>query len=112
MQAGGLNPAARAELRREYGIVGKREGKIKHYQDIVKRFREKEALRLNTSPSKIKVRGKSESAQQIKNLYRMLKNLTNTEKKDKSPQGKLAQILVGLGLRNPEWDMPVGESPK
>lgn len=32
-------------------------------------------------------------------------------KKDKSPNGPLASALVTMGLRKPEWQFPVGESP-
>lgn len=112
MQAGGQDPRARAAVRKEYGITSIKQAKINRYNQLAKQYKLREAARLGTNPRKIKVRGQSESAKLFRKKYKAFESLTKDDYKDKSPHGKLAQVLVSLGLRNPEWDMPVGESPK
>lgn len=36
----------------------------------------------------------------------------NNQFKDKSARGPLARVLTYVGLRDPKWDFPVGESDK
>lgn len=108
LQAGGVTPTERATIRRKSGV----QRKNLSYTNLVHAYKKKQAEKLGVSPRKIKVRGNSESALRFKTGRKELANLSTLELADKSPGGKLAQILVKLGFRRPEWQFPVGESPK
>lgn len=114
--AAGLNPRAAAKLSKETGTRKPSYKKYSKYQNLVKSFKEKTAHKLGIKQSAVKVRGNSESAQEFKKLTADMKAIykqaaKNKKPIDKSAKGALAQILVKLNLRQPEWDMPIGESP-
>lgn len=107
LQAGGVTPAERAKIRRNSGVRPKNSA----YTNLVQAYKKKQAEILGVSPRKIRVRGNSESALKFKAGRKALADLSALDLADKSPSGKLAQILVKMGLRKPEWQFPVGESP-
>ena len=108
LQAGGVSPFERAKIRRNSGIISK----TSSYAEMARAYKRKQAVLQGVSEKKIKVRGNSESALLFKRAYHDLSKLTKAEQNDNSPGGKKAQILVSIGFRNPEWSVPVGESPK
>lgn len=107
LQAGGVSPAERAKIRRASGITPKNQS----YTNLVQAYKKKQSEKLGIPQRAVKVRGNSELAIKFKTGRAKLAALSATDLADKSPSGKLAQILVELGLRNPEWQFPVGESP-
>lgn len=111
IQAGGINPAERAAIRKAQGITSPKQEKIKRYNDLAKAFKVHQAKKLGVKPEKIRVRGKSATALLFKSEAKSFKDLTKADLLDKSPTGKLARLLTRLGLREREWDMPVGQSP-
>lgn len=125
LQNEGLDPRKKARINRENNVNPKRLHEIKQLSNLGKIYKERIALRKGTHPKNVKIRGSSESAKTFRALSNRLKQINAIAKKewlkngksgligdylDKSPTGELAAILRELGLRNPEWDMPVGES--
>lgn len=111
LQAGGINPAERAEIRSKQGISSPARAKQKRFNKLVSAFKKSTAKKLGVSPSKVRVRGDTQQAKDFRQAAKKLSQLTDRQLENKDADGALAQLLVDLNLRNPEWDMPVGESP-
>lgn len=115
IQHSGINPRQAAKTNKETGQRKPSYKKYSKYQNLVKAFKEKTAHKLGIKQSQVKVRGDSESAREFKEVIAAMKKLATESHKtkkpiDKSAKGELAKLLVRLNLRQPEWDMPVGES--
>lgn len=76
------------------------------YKRMVQSYKKAEAARTGKKPSEIKVKGKSASANKFKAAYKNFK-----QSKDNSAKGKKAKALELFGLRQPEWEWAVGDTP-
>lgn len=109
LQHGGLDPKMRSKIRKASRIPNAAQGRI---NALVTAYKEKTAKLLGIKKSKVRVRGQSDQAVEFRKAMKELNKLTAKQMADKSPDGKLAQILVKMNFRKPEWDMPVNESPR
>lgn len=122
LKSDGINPKQRAADRRSFAVKTKQSVAQNRINNIVKKFKQKKSEELGTTASKIKVRGQSEMAVEFRRDLAKLNKLNARDtkrreknknyKRDYSPDGELAQLLVKLGLRDKDWTMPVGESPR
>lgn len=107
---------AKGELREKY----KKQREFNHFVDV---YKDKTAAKLGIKRSKVKVRGNSPDAVEFRKNFKRFRKIFDDAKKqqkkrggkiddyiDRSPNGELAKIMVELNMRNPEWDMPVGQS--
>lgn len=112
LKSGGIEPEEKAAIRRAQGIKTPQSKAIERQKPIQKAYKTNIARKLGISPKKVKIRGNAPEAVAFRKEARGWQDLTKEDLRDKSATGRLAQWLVRLGLRNPEWTMPVGESPK
>lgn len=111
LKHGGLDAREIARTRKAQGVRTKNTAEQNRLNGFIHAYKVKRARQLGKKPRDIKVRGQSADAIYFRSLHKQLKNLNKKESADKSPAGKLAKILEKLGLRDPEWQYPVGHSP-
>lgn len=107
----GIDMREKARIRKAQGVISKTTHEQNRLNGFIHSYKAKRAKALGVKPKDIKVRGQSDEAVYFRDLHRQLKKLNKAEKADKSPTGKMAKILEALGLRDPEWQYPVGQSP-
>lgn len=109
LQAGGITPKERSIIRRSQGIVTDSYRKFKRTLGLERRYKAAQAVSQGKKMKDIKTRGKN--ADDFKKLKKELIKINRHKNVDKSANGKLAKLLVRMGLRQKDWTMPVGESP-
>ena len=73
---------------------------------MVHQYKKAESARTGKKMSEIKVKGKSQSAAKFKKAYKDFKTSKNN-----SAKGPKAKALELFGLRQPEWEWAVGDTP-
>ena len=111
LRKGGLDARAIAKIRKTLGIRTKNTAAQHRLNGFIQAYKNKRARQLGKKPKDIKVRGQSDEAIYFRSLHNKLKKINKGKNVDKSPNGALAKILTELGLRDPEWEYPVGHSP-
>lgn len=123
IQNEGITPERKAKERRDKGELREKYKKQRGYNHFVDVYKDKTAAKLGIKRSQVKVRGNSAEAIEFRKNYKRFRKIFDDAEKqrkrrggkiddyiDRSPSGELAKIMVELNLRNPEWDMPVGQS--
>lgn len=112
LQNAGLSNERAAKQRleqREFNIPAK--GEKHRHQALLKDYiREEKARAIKAGKKRFVLNDKE--LNKFDKIIVELKQLGRKRGIDRSSKGRLAQLLVLLGRRSPEWDMPVGESPK
>lgn len=126
-----VDPLGAVISRREYSkregnpLVPKYDFTMTRYNDLLSQFIDRkvqqgdytyiqvdpktgEPKRYTRGEKKGQYKEKRGAARQSSEMKTAIKDLRS---KDNSPTGKKAKALEKLGRRDPEWDMPVGESP-
>ena len=111
LKSGGINPKEKAKIRKTQGVRTKNTATQHRLNGFINAYKVKQAQKTGGKVKDIKVRGNTADAIYFRRLYKQLKIEASKKPLDRSPNGPLAQILVKLGLRDPEWQYPVGHSP-
>lgn len=109
LQAGGITPKERSIIRRSQGVMTDSYRKFKKTLGLERRYKAAQAVVQGKKMRDIKTRGAG--AKDFKQLKKELIKINSHKNVNKSANGKLAKLLVRMGLRQKEWTMPVGESP-
>lgn len=112
LKAGGMSPREVAKVRRVMRTKSRGGESQRLTNALIKKYKIEQARIRGVKPSQVRVRGDSEAAVLFRSQVVQLKKLNAKGAADKSARGALAKLLTDLGFRRPEWDMPVGQSPR
>lgn len=111
LQNAGITPRAKAKQNKKLGLKPRGVVKNRRYNSFIKAYKSHIAAKLGKKPRDIKVRGDSPEAIEFRKKMKKFFTFRKADWDDKSVDGKVSRWFVEMGMREPEWDMPRGESP-